>query len=51
MSSSTKEMAVDVETFSSVDIDAGVYAYVEDPDFDRWCDRVIESLERSKESI
>ena len=34
MSSSTKEMAVDVETFSSVDIDAGVYAYVEDPDFE-----------------
>ena len=24
---------------------------VEDPEFDRWCDRVIESLERSKESI
>ena len=34
MSSSTKEMAVDVETYSSVDIDAGVYAYADAPDFE-----------------
>ena len=30
----TNEMAVDIETFSSVDIDRGVYAYVESPDFE-----------------
>lgn len=35
MSSSTKrELAVDVESYSGTDIDAGVYAYVEDPDFE-----------------
>lgn len=30
----TNEMAVDIETFSSVDIDRGVYAYTESPDFE-----------------
>ena len=30
----TKELAVDIETYSSVDIDAGVYAYAESPEFE-----------------
>jgi DNA polymerase len=33
-SCSKRELAVDVESFSSVDIDAGVYAYVNAPDFE-----------------
>lgn len=33
-SCSKRELAVDVESFSSTDIDAGVYAYVNDPTFE-----------------
>ena len=33
-SCSKREMAVDVESYSATDIDAGVYAYVNDPDFE-----------------
>jgi DNA polymerase len=34
MMASCREMAVDIETYSSVDIDVGVYAYSEAPDFE-----------------
>lgn len=34
MTISCREMAVDIETFSSVDIDCGVYAYASSPDFE-----------------
>ena len=41
-----KELAVLEETYKKP-----AKEYKEDPEFDAWCDRVIDSLEKAKEAI